>query len=88
MTIDLRPEEFERYKQELARKKANPVSNNVEPKGAREPVCRFLGKIDEVVQAHERELDSDHQSDLVSYRGLPGFGSIKKWLFSNKKKGG
>ena len=86
MTLDLNSEDYKRYKKELSKKKQSKPVESHKP-DSREPVCRYLGKIDEVVQEHERELDSTHQTHLVSYRGLPGFNSIRNLWFFKKKKG-
>ena len=86
MTLDLNPEDRKRYEKELSKKlDSKPVEPN--QVDSRQSVCRYLGKIDEVEKEHERELDSTHQTHLVSYRGLPGFGSIRNLWFFKKKKG-
>lgn len=84
MTVNLSSEDYERYKKELAKKVASkPTSPTVQE--TREPHCRFLGRIDEVVDTHEIDIDSTDPLPLESYRGLPGLRSIKKWLFLKKK---
>jgi len=85
MTVNLKSEEYERYKQELKKKQSEGPSNNPEPREPKRASCRFLGKIEDVVRDNESDAESTSHTDLVSYRGLPGFGSIKNWTFSTKK---